>query len=121
MTVRVEEWTQSHWITPNVHLYANYGDYYELSNLVPTRDGRQLRRLPAWSSQVRTDTNAVEDLREQRDEARRFLADLQHTLAAVEALTVGHEPESGLRALLVRMAASARCRKSYGAPPASDK
>ena len=55
--------------------------------------------------------HAVEDLREQREEARRFLTDLQHTLAAVEALAVGHEPDTGFRALLVRMAASARCRR----------
>lgn len=55
---------------------------------------------------------AVEDLREQRDEARRFLTDLQHTLAAVEALAVEHEAESGLRALLARMATSARCRRA---------
>ena len=55
---------------------------------------------------------AVEDLREQRDEARRFLEDLQHTLAAVEALAVEHESETGLRALLARMAKSARCRRA---------
>ena len=55
---------------------------------------------------------AVEDLREQRDEARRFLEDLQHTLAAVEALAVEHEPETGFRALLARMAASGRCGRA---------
>jgi signal recognition particle receptor subunit beta len=55
---------------------------------------------------------AVEDLREQRDEARRFLEDLQHTLAAVEALAVEHESETGLRALLARMARSARCGRA---------
>ena len=56
--------------------------------------------------------HAVEDLREQRDEARRFLEDLQHTLAAVEALAVEHESETGLRALLARMAKSARCGRA---------
>lgn len=55
---------------------------------------------------------AVEDLREQRDEARRFLVDLQHTLAAVEALAVEHESEKGLRALLARMASTARSRRA---------
>lgn len=63
MTVRVEEWSQSHWRTPGVNLYANYGDYLELSNLLPTRDQRQLRRLPAWSAQVRVDTNGLTDVR----------------------------------------------------------
>ena len=63
MAVRLEEWTQSHWVTPGVNLYANYGDYLELSNLLPSRDGKQLVRLPAWSSQVRTDTNGLTDVR----------------------------------------------------------
>ena len=54
----------------------------------------------------------VEDLREQLDEAGRFLDDLQHTLGAVEALAVEHRAETGLRALLARMAASARCRRA---------
>jgi signal recognition particle receptor subunit beta len=62
---------------------------------------------------------AVEDLREQRDEARRFLTDLQHTLAAVEALAVEHEADSGLRALLARMATSARCRRGSLLTPAA--
>ena len=55
MPVRVEEFTQSHWVTPNVSLYANYGDYDQVSNLVPTKDGRQLKRVPSWSAQVDTD------------------------------------------------------------------
>lgn len=63
MAVRLEEWTQSHWITPGVNLYANYGDYWELSNLLPRRDGKQLVRVPGWSAQVRTDTNGLTDVR----------------------------------------------------------
>ena len=52
MAVRLEEWTQSHWITPGVNLYANYGDYLELSNLLPRRDGKQLKQSIERLSQL---------------------------------------------------------------------
>lgn len=59
MPVTLKEWTQDEWITGGISLLAKPGDYLQLSNLIPSVNRRQLQRLPAWSSQVRTDTNAL--------------------------------------------------------------
>ena len=44
-------------------LYAEAGDYSQLSNLLPRHDGKQLVRLPAWSGPVATDTGGLTDAR----------------------------------------------------------
>jgi signal recognition particle receptor subunit beta len=56
--------------------------------------------------------HAVEDLREQRDEARRFLDDLRHALATAEGLASNGNSDAGLRSLLERMAATAKSRRA---------
>lgn len=56
--------------------------------------------------------NTVEDLREQRDEARRQLEDLQYALTVVESLAAGREADAALRDLLTRLAGAARCRRA---------
>jgi hypothetical protein len=50
MPVNLREWTMQEFTTPNVPFYHYRGDFYAISGLMPTRDRRQLRRLPAWSS-----------------------------------------------------------------------
>jgi len=59
MPIKLKQLTQSEWITPDVTLYTKTGDFSQLTNLTPSADRRQLRRLPAWSAQVRTDTNGL--------------------------------------------------------------
>lgn len=54
----------------------------------------------------------LEAVREQRDQALRFLEDLQHTLATVEAQATGQDLAVGLRRLLTRMVGSARSRRA---------
>jgi signal recognition particle receptor subunit beta len=56
--------------------------------------------------------HAVEDLREQRDEARRYLDDLRHALATAEGLASNGNSEAGLRSLLERMADTGRSRRA---------
>jgi hypothetical protein len=52
MTVQVREWRQEEFITPEAEFYRYRGDFSSISGLMPTRDRRQLRRLPAWSSET---------------------------------------------------------------------
>ena len=63
MPIAVKEWVQDAWLRPGVELWRKNGDFLEVSNLIPTRDGLQLVRTPAWSAQVRTDTNGLTDVR----------------------------------------------------------
>jgi signal recognition particle receptor subunit beta len=60
----------------------------------------------------------VEDLRQERDTALRYIDDLHQTLTIVEALTAGREPVSGIGGLLARMASAGRCRRASLLAPA---
>lgn len=47
-----QEWVQREWTQPDVNLYRDKGDFYELSALYPDFKRRVLKRAPAWSSLV---------------------------------------------------------------------
>jgi signal recognition particle receptor subunit beta len=54
----------------------------------------------------------VEDLRQQRDTALRYVDDLRQTLAAVETHVSDGGPRSGISSLLARMAKAGRCQRA---------
>ncbi len=62
MAVRPQEWIQNTWLRAGIQLHKKKGDYYSLSNMILSKDLTQLRRQPGWSTQVRTDTNALTDI-----------------------------------------------------------
>ena len=62
MATKPTEWTQNTWLRAGIKLYKTKGDYYSLTNMQLSKDGTQLRRIGAWSAQVRTDTNALTDV-----------------------------------------------------------
>jgi len=63
VAVRVETWNQRRWTRPGIELYRDAGDFSDLSALLPAEGGRELRRAPGWSAQVRTDTNGLATVR----------------------------------------------------------
>jgi hypothetical protein len=52
MAVRLKEWTQREWTQPDVHLFRQEGDFYELSELYRDYNRRMLKRSPGISGQV---------------------------------------------------------------------
>jgi len=62
---------------------------------------------------------AVDRMRDERNEARRRLEELEHTLRAIEAMEDGQKPEEALRAALQQLTVGGSCRGAtlIGAAP----
>jgi signal recognition particle receptor subunit beta len=74
-------------------------------------DARANESLVESYAQASADlTLTLEDVRSERDQARRQVDDLRHTMAAVHALLSGHPIDTALRVVLIRMAQATDCR-----------
>ncbi len=74
-------------------------------------DARANESLVESYAQASADlTLTLEDVRAERDQARRQVDDLRHTMAAIHALLSGHPVDTALRVVLIRMAQATDCR-----------
>jgi len=64
---------------------------------------------------------AVDRMRDERNEARRRLEELEHTLRAIEAMEEGRKPEEALREALQRLVEGGGCRGATLIGAAPDK
>lgn len=50
MQIKIQEFTMRHWQQPKIEYYRDRGDFYDGQQLIPSLNGRQMRRTPGWSA-----------------------------------------------------------------------
>lgn len=74
-------------------------------------DARAFESLAESYAEASTElAQQLEEVREERDRARRWVDDLRQTMLATETLLLGHPPQLAFRAVLGRMIKSTDCR-----------